>query len=279
MMNRQIRRAIVSAIVASGLVAPVEAKSLFIPEAPAIIKPAEFWKPHEKKLIPVVGMPLTLGMLAPKAIPAIVTTFNGSSSGTTAAQTTQTWTSAPIGTASGDRYVVICVLSRSTPSGARTLNSLSIGGTNASIIATRSVTSVQASIAILLVTSGTTATVVATYDGNMVRWAMASYSIVNLLSTTPFVTPLITGGTADPTGTQNISAGGCAIAMVNGDSNTVGVTWTGLGEDVEVSVGGAGGEASGMAHSDFASAVTPLTITADRAGVDTGTNMIAVSMR
>lgn len=66
MMNRTTRKAILAAIVSAGIISPAQGKAaLFIPQAPAIIKPAEFWKPHEKKLI--LGMPLTMGMLKPTA--------------------------------------------------------------------------------------------------------------------------------------------------------------------------------------------------------------------
>lgn len=66
MMNRQARRAVIAGLISAGVLAPGQA-ALFVPAAPAIIKPAGFWKPHENKL--QLAMPLTMGMLVPSAEP------------------------------------------------------------------------------------------------------------------------------------------------------------------------------------------------------------------
>lgn len=62
-MNRSSRKAILSALVAASLITGAEAKSaIFIPAAPAIIKPAKLWVPHEKKLLQ--AGPLPVGIFA-----------------------------------------------------------------------------------------------------------------------------------------------------------------------------------------------------------------------
>lgn len=271
MMNREARRAILAGIIGAGLISPAEAKAvMFIPQAPAIIKPAGFWKPHEKKL--ELGMPITLGMLKRSQL-ATVTSYNGGNAAPTIVTTTVTWTAAPIGTASANRYVVVCVLAR-LPSA--TLNSLTIGGTTATILLQRSVTNESPAIAILLVTTGTTADIIATYSGNPARATMLSMSIINLVSTTPVGT-ISTGSVADPSGTVNVNAGGCIIAIANTDNSTTGTTWTGVTEDYDAVQGGA--ELVSGGHLDYASAVTPQTVTADFVSAGSSTNLLAVSMR
>jgi hypothetical protein len=70
-MNRHTKRAVLAAVISAGIITPAQGKSaIFVPQAPAIIKPAGFWKPHEEKLL--LAMPLTLGMLKPPAAVALV---------------------------------------------------------------------------------------------------------------------------------------------------------------------------------------------------------------
>lgn len=207
--------------------------------------------------------------------PPCTTVFNASNLAPTVSTTTSTWTSASIGTASADRYVFVTAWARSTPSGTRTLSTLTIGGSGASIITQRTVGNTATAIAVLNVAAGTTATIVATWSGNIARAGFGSYSATNLQSTTAVATVSATG--VDPNGTANVSAGGCTFAIANTEDNTAGTTWTGVTEQHDATAGGS--EVVSGGNLDYAAASASQTFKADFVTTSGTTNLSVASMR
>jgi hypothetical protein len=99
--------------------------------------------------------------------PAATIALTGSSSGSSTTSTL-TYTDAPIGVAATNRVVWVAVGIRGSGGNARTINSITIGGVTATLVATTS--SAQASaIGYLVVAAGTTATVIVTCSGDASR--------------------------------------------------------------------------------------------------------------
>lgn len=147
----------------------------------------------------------------------------------TSDQSTYTFSSQNFGTASSDRYIIIGIAARKAGA-ATTISSVTIGGVSATIVAEYSNSDTNSNIsalAIANVPTGTTGDVVVVFGATMVRCVITAWSATNLSSATPHDT--LTNGSADPTGTIDVPAGGFAVATAL--SNSVGtVTWTGLTE-------------------------------------------------
>jgi hypothetical protein len=149
---------------------------------------------------------------------------------------TYTFTSASIGTASLNRLVVVAVGNQSS-SGGVTLNSVTIGGINATkarsdASANSGVTSTT-EIWYAIVPTGTTATIVCTYSATCVRCCIVIWALYNLQSPTPFATGGVSGnnGTTN-TASINIPVKGIAIAFSRHDSVTTG-TYTNITENAD----------------------------------------------
>lgn len=155
-----------------------------------------------------------------------------------ASASTYTFTSVNLGTASSDRYVVVVIASGVLTPG-RTLNSVTIGGNTATLDANAN-TSVAASsttivgIARLLVTSGTSANVVATFSGNMSVCHCFTYTLTGLVAAAPTATKTtsVTSGTVI-NDTINIPAGGIFLMAAAATTSTGSWTETGATEDAD----------------------------------------------
>lgn len=105
-----------------------------------------------------------------------------------------TFSSSSIGTADADRIVVVAVFG-SVASADRTLSAVSIGGTNATLMATayrNGTNDHTAALAALAVSSGTTATIVVNWSGAMVGCRIAIYTVL-IAGATISVASSITG--------------------------------------------------------------------------------------
>lgn len=153
----------------------------------------------------------------------------------TSDQSTYTFSSQNFGTASSDRYIIIGIAARKAGA-ATTISSVTIGGVSATIVAEYSNSDTNSNIsalAIANVPTGTTGDVVVVFGATMVRCVITAWSATNLSSATPHDT--LTNGSADPTGTIDVPAGGFAVATAL--SNSVGtVTWTGLTEHSDITL-------------------------------------------
>lgn len=224
-----IRKSLLAATVASGLIVPMATAGVYLPSKPSIIKSenVEFSK-HM-----LLGMPITMGMLTRKTSSLIAAYTGVTSSGTTGGTLTAT---VGIGTAAAGRYVV--VIGWSNDSSAPSVNSCTVGGATTTRVASfGGADAIAMFITDAPVTSGTTASVAVTYSGAGVsNRAFSVYSLTGPVNTTPL--GVIQSGVTTST-TLSVIAGGAIISGVNLRNNTSTVTYTGLTSDNQTIVSGA----------------------------------------
>lgn len=166
--------------------------------------------------------------------------------------------SVPIGTASATRLVV-CAVYWSTAGVARTLNSATIGGVAATIHVQKRDTSTITNVAIIsaTVTTGTTATVALTFSGNIaIGVEIESYSLDNLISTTPTATASnATSSATSVSTTINVPAAGIMIAGQFAGANTAQTfTSTGAAMDSDTQMVAASARESSASGQNMAAA-------------------------
>ncbi|TIX28936.1 hypothetical protein [Mesorhizobium sp.] len=178
--------------------------------------------------------------------------YQGTAEGNTG--TICTYTNAPIGAASATRLVVAVVQVRRNANAVRTITGVTIGGNAASILVQTNVvdgvsSGITVGIASLVVASGTTATVVATFSGLGNNSAVSVYTIDGLLSNTATDTASATGNDASGS-TLDVNANGLVIAGFAGAGGTLGdMTLTGVNENDDRDVLDVG---TSLTHARFA---------------------------
>lgn len=155
-----------------------------------------------------------------------VLSFQGFNATTTASS--NTYTNAPIGTASSDRYVIVGVIGEDSTTA--TISGVTCAGNAMTNIAGTTLTNSNSVTAfyILNVTSGTTATIVATFTGNKNATWIGVWTATGLTSTTPIGTAT---QTTDNTSTAlTTTSGGFAIGIAGSYGGAATYTWTNLTE-------------------------------------------------
>lgn len=178
--------------------------------------------------------------------------------------TTYTFNTTNIGTAAADRIVVVGVTVNGSSNGFPcTINSVTIGGNTATQIAQIVGASwATAGIFALAVPSGTTANIVVTLNRTAGRCAVAVWNMTGA-NITPADTLTDTNASADPTGTIDVPANGCALAAAITATATT-CTWSGLTERVDTSLEGFSDHT--VASDTFVSQQTGMTVTANFSG-------------
>jgi len=185
---------------------------------------------------------------------------------------TQTYTSHSIGTASSDRLVVVGIASQCSSNA--TISGLTIGGVSATLVANAADLRLPVAMFSLLVTSGTTADIVATYSSSQNTSTIGVWTITGLSSTTAHDTG--SSLALPPTDTLDIPAGGVAIGVAGQNDSTGTFSWTGLTEDYDQQPESL---ISSGASDLFASQQTGLTITATPTSADTDIGLCIASWR
>lgn len=194
-----------AAMLASGLIVP-ETQKLVLPK-PAIVKAENL----EFTRHILLGMPLTMGMLAAKNRTPVTATYTGAITSTTNALSYSL--TLPIGTASADRYIVVAIFipSGGVPSG------VTIDG----VAAVTSTTGIYISAS--PVTTGTTTTVAVTCQTTADQCLMYGYSLVG---SRPVTRNTAFNLTLNGTMTVNTIAGGCVIAGTRTNANAATTSWS-----------------------------------------------------
>lgn len=217
-----------AAMLASGLIVP-EAPKIVFPK-PAIIKAENL--EFSKHIL--LGMPLTMGMLAGKGAPAVSLVNNGVLATSSSDNTTYNFTTYSIGTASSTRRVIAVFYGDNGSNTGRTVSSATLGGVSATIDAQVTHSSGGSAVVAIVsatVTTGTTATLSVTFSGGMNRAAVWAVAVDNLSGTA--ATDTLTTTATDPlTGTIDWLNQGFVIAGAMTNANTT-FTWTGVTEQVE----------------------------------------------
>lgn len=173
-------------------------------------------------------------------------------------QAVYTYTSRAISTAAANRQVVVSVSAPRFTPGTRNVNSMTIGGISASFVARQNSsngdTTEQWAVS---VPSGTTATIVVTFNANMGGCGIGVWAMYGAQSSASATA----GSIANPMSVSiNVPAGGCAIgSLVDSQSNTW--TWTGITKRFDEFVNATVSNQSG-ASDQFGAAQTGLSITA-----------------
>ena len=180
-----------------------------------------------------------------------------------------TFTNANIGTASSDRLVIALLTAVRTTISARTLSSVTIGGNGATVHVSAvqnasGSAGINCSISSLVVTSGTTATIVGNYSGAFTTGVLNVYTLTGYNSATPVATNSNVVASGDPSTTINITGVGAAVGLWCGSSGTVGSpTWTGLStRDYDSAVTGVSNAEVSSASQSSLGTETPRTISA-----------------
>lgn len=224
-----MKKSLLTATVASGLIIPTAEAGLYVPPKPAIIKPenVEFSK-HLLK-----AMPMTLGLMIPKVsatFPTVEFTFINNS---TSNATSYNFNGCDIGTASSDRLVV-AVMTNWAGSTARTLASCSIGGVAATVAATGSHSSTNSSswgVAYILFTTGTSTSISFSLSGQANNCVISVFTVKGYQSATPTVYSDTSGGLTIALGNHPYGAGLGAATHADTD-RSVNVTSSGSTQPV-----------------------------------------------
>ena len=170
--------------------------------------------------------------------------------------TTYTLAGVGIGTPAPDRLVVAVVMGRA--GAGRTISSVTIGGVTATAAITSGSQNNPTGIYYALVPSGTTATVVATFSGGLVRMAVAIYSLTGYRNMVPAATGQDYNSTTTLSTTLNRPADAVVVAGALTSSNGT-FTWTGPTEDADAAIeGGTDRVSSASAAFSAADAAMPV---------------------
>lgn len=209
------------------------------------------------------GMSAVAGAAA-KAKPPFSLDFladNGTGTGSTATTQSSTLSFGAVAPAGETRYIVVV----GSVIGSATINSVTIGGVTATIVAEGNDANTHAFVAIAAVPAGTSGSVQITLsDTSDVDSGLATYRLMNPKSATPFDTASqAAAGANSVTISLDTVAGGGAVGVAAG-LNTATITWTGLTEDFENDVSGSNERCTG-AHLSPTTAAAPLSVTAGAA--------------
>lgn len=156
--------------------------------------------------------------------------------GSSTAGTSFTFTSVSIGTASSSRYVVVAMIAQGA---AASPTSVTVGGISATQAAAAVTSSNRAELWIANVTSGTTADIVITFAASTTRCAVGSYSVYDIVSTTPIDTA--TSSTTSMTLSVNTNTNSVVIGTAFSSSTAPDATWVGVTENYDTDAFGSGG--------------------------------------
>lgn len=136
----------------------------------------------------------------------------------TAGQTSYTFTSQNLGTATNDRVIIVCAFG--SAGSAFTLNSVTLGGTAMTSVVTTGSANAPTSIYRITSTSGTSANVVVTFSGTSTRCAIAMYSLTGFGTVTNHDTASTLSTAATLSNTIDTAYNGVIIGMGSQFSTT-----------------------------------------------------------
>lgn len=185
----------------------------------------------------------------------------------TANLTTYTFSAHSLGTAAGDRKIVVAAMGTGGSPGG--VSSLTVAGVSAASVIEATNGAQTVSMWIADVPTGATGDIVVTFAAGKNRCGIAVYALYGAGSSTAFDTG---SATADPySDTLNVPANGVAIAAA-ADTNNTTATWTGLTEDSDTAI-----ESTyhGCASAEFTASQSAMTVTCDVAATTAGAMVCA----
>lgn len=164
--------------------------------------------------------------------------------------TTYTFSAQTLGTAAGDRYIVLVIGGDSSDGASKTVSSVTVQGITATLLSTQySVERDTMAMAIVAVPTGTTGDIVVTWSATMRNMGVGWWRVTGLSSATPYD---FDGAARTGDGESTaIDIPSSAIAIAGAHCSAPSLSWTGLTEDFEdinefssVTTGGASGTPS-----------------------------------
>lgn len=141
-----------------------------------------------------------------------------------------TFASQNLGTADNNRYIVVGVIGRSQDGTDKSLSSITVGGSTATIATSAWNSGNIAGIAVVKVPTGATGDVVVTFSATMGSCAIALWSELNLSSLTASDTGT---DTTDPLSTNITMTNGFIVAIAKTDNAGDSATWTNVDENFD----------------------------------------------
>lgn len=200
------------------------------------------------------------------------------------AKTSYTFSSTSIGTASGDRVLVVATGGVGAGATGRTVSSLTVGGNAMTKLTEKAGTSGSfrstAAIHALLYPTGTSDTFVVTFSGTVDSCAIGVWAVTGLDAISAYATLNAENASGAASGTIDCPAGGCIIAVSANravTASTQSYTWSGLTERFDQALFTYSGASA--AGDNFSATQTGLTVTATPALATYNTVLSAVSMK
>lgn len=211
---------------------------------------------------PFGGLVIPPARGAAAALVSFVTTANDNDN-----NTNYSISGVSIGAAAADRRVFALLCWSSTATGARTLNSASIGGVSATIHVQDGMSDsgqggLAAAIVSAAVPTGTTATIAASLSGQGGSLDVGVYRVTGLGSATPHDTQSNTVSNGAPSVSLNVPARGFVLAVVNHAATSSGNTWVGVDEDYDYDNGDGSPEIISGGHAQNLAAQSGRTVSA-----------------
>lgn len=224
------------------------------------------------------NMPGTYQPLLLKSTNPTTITYNANSTDTVD-RSTYTFAGISFGTTTNRNCVAVVFGTRANS--ARTVTSVTIGGVSATLVETANQTTGGADISSMYVASGvsgTTGDIVITMSNTMLRMVVASYSIYNTFSCTPYNSNDnigTTGGTLATT--VNIPANGAVLGAIwLSGSTSMSSSWTGANEDFDTQPETSSNAFSGS-HQNLTNAETARSISVAITGTVAASSLVTAS--
>lgn len=207
---------------------------LIPPEKPAIVRAYDLkglpsWAEMQRREKAVKEATFPFPIFAPSGKPIV---SYQTAAASTSALTTYSFTSLALGTAAPHRRIVVAVSGITTPSGAFSIVSATIGGVSATTVATRLSALDRLGVALIIadVPTGATGDVNVTFNTGMARAQVAVWAVYGLASATALAT---TGSAASPASLNiNVAANNILIAAAITNASST-CTWTGVTENYD----------------------------------------------
>jgi hypothetical protein len=181
---------------------------------------------------------------------------------------TYTFASQNLGTADSNRYIVVAVYGRRIGG---SVTSVTVNGVSGTEIADVGTSNNYTALYIAHVPTGTTGDIVIVVaGGNAFRLAYSAYRLVaNSITVTASQTDITSTFSQD----VNVEAGGAVVAAICSETGGGTVTWSGVTEDADAAPGTSFNYSA--ASDEFATAQTPLSVTATLSSGTTAALIVA----
>ena len=179
----------------------------------------------------------------------------------TSNQSTYTFAAQPIGVATPDRLVVVCMSGSLSTGGGAVPTSGSIGGVSAVVHASSTVTGTMWSgMMSAVVPTGATGDIVVNLSAGTGSCELATFTITGYRSATPNDALSLAATSNGQAGTLNAPTGGVVVGVFKSEAEAFPVTWVGITASFDVDYGSSERFSAGFASNVEGSSVYPIEV-------------------